>query len=130
MTTELITRACGHAQPWEHREGPYAREALAKWRARKCPECSRIAVAELEARQRAERPAGKGKVKKGAEVKALPLDASLSLARQPDGSWAGRLCAGGVAVEGAMSGLMGLVQKLARKWLRERGSRLSGKVVE
>src|SRR5262245_9651415 len=126
--TEPMRRACGHFEiPAIAPGDPKARVRLARFGRKKCRACALLAAAENEARQQAERPVGSPRVKKGQEVKMLPQGCRLTLTHGPDG-WAGRLTAGDADVEAVGGGLMGLIQKLARKWLQARGRRLTGRV--
>lgn len=129
VEVEILKRACGHEGEFAcYRVDPYRAERRAKFQGKRCRSCSEAAVRELEERQRRERPSGSGKVKKGQEVKMLPADSLLSIIRRADGSWYGFLSADGVRVDGQMGGAMGLLSKLARTWLKERGAKLQGKV--
>lgn len=127
---EQLIRSCGHQEAFAWFENdPYRKERREKFLAGRCPSCSLKAQREHEARQQMGATSGK-KVKKGQEVKRLPADATFTLSRLPDGSWSGSLCAGEVTVSGTMGGVMGLVSKLARKYLQEVGQHLHGKVTD
>ena len=53
--TVLIKRACGHSSPYTFKKHErYAKQRLESFLAKKCPECTRAAIAALEAQQKAE----------------------------------------------------------------------------
>lgn len=121
--TEIITRACGHDQAFTPRGDRYDDARRAKLRAKRCGDCGR---AQNEADNLRHQQAA-GRIRKGTEVKHLPPGTAVTLLRNDDGTWAGRLSAGGVEVEASVGGAMGIVSKLARKWLQRGGEKLHGK---
>src|SRR5262245_5361190 len=104
----MVARACGCVQEFQHYAvDKYRAQRLAKFQRTRCPAC----VAKLEAEQRP--------VPKGEAFKLLPPGTQLALTRQPDGSWAGKLAAGGKTVETtgpAETGPQAVVVALARLW--------------
>jgi len=110
------------------REDGFDEARREKLRRKRCPECGRLKNAEDNARQLVERPSGR--VKKGQESKHLPDDTRIVIWRRDDGHWLGTLRAGGIQVETASPGTMGLISKLARKYLRDAGAKLTGKVTD
>jgi len=122
---ETITRACGHTVTFVPAGDSYDDARREKLRRKRCPPCGR---AKNEADNATQTKKSGGKLKKGQEVKALPVLSIFTLGRQLDGSWSGTLSAGEATVEASMGGVMGLVQKLARKWLQQHGAALQGKV--
>lgn len=51
----MIKRACGHSSPYTFKKVErYAKQRLENFLAKKCPECTRAAIAALEEKQRAE----------------------------------------------------------------------------
>jgi phage FluMu protein Com len=53
--TVLIKRACGHSSPYTFKKHErYGRQRLESFLAKKCPDCTRAAIAALEAAQKAE----------------------------------------------------------------------------
>src|SRR5207237_4832743 len=89
----MVVRACGHQQEFQHYAvDKYRAQRLAKFQQTRCAECAAKLVEEQQ------RAAG-ALPKKGEALKSLPPGTQVSLARQPDGSWAGTLSADGKAVE-------------------------------
>jgi hypothetical protein len=113
----LVVRACGHEQEFQHYAvDKYRAQRLAKFQGSRCPAC----VAKLQEEER--RAAGPPK---GKALEALPAGTQVSLTRTADGSWAGRLTAGGrtVGAEGpAGAGPQAVVVALARLWLAAGGA--------
>jgi hypothetical protein len=53
--TVLIKRVCGHSSPYTFKVNErYAKARLDKFLSKKCPECTKAAIAALEAKQREE----------------------------------------------------------------------------
>jgi hypothetical protein len=118
VSRPLVTRACGHKQEFQHYEvDKYRPQRLAKFQKTRCAAC----VAKLtEEQQRA----AEALPTKGAALKLLPVGAQVSLTRQPDGSWAGKLSADGRTVEVAgvaEAGPQSVLVALARLWGSESG---------
>src|SRR5438045_6587701 len=89
----MVVRACGHPQEFQHYAvDKYRAQRLAKFQRTRCAEC----VAKLAEEQRR---AAEALPKRGEVLKLLPPGAQVSLARRPDGSWAGTLVADGTSVE-------------------------------
>jgi hypothetical protein len=110
----LVARACGCQQEFLHYQvDKYRAQRLAKFRRTRCPAC----VARLEEQRRR---AAAALPAKGEALQAVPPGARVSMTRQPDGTWAGTLAAGGTTVEAVRDGLQGLVVALARHWLAAR----------
>src|SRR5882757_6628591 len=87
----MVVRACGCLQEFQHYAvDKYRAQRLAKFQRSRCPAC----VAKLVEEQRRAAPLPKGEA-----LKLLPPGTQVSLAIRPDGSWAGKLSAGGTAVE-------------------------------
>src|SRR4051794_20947013 len=85
----LVARACGHKQEFQHYSiDPYRAQRLAKFQKTRCAVC----VAQLEEEQRRARESVPSKAD---AIRALPVGTELSLARRPDGAWAGKLSAAG-----------------------------------
>jgi hypothetical protein len=115
----MVTRACGHQQEFQHYAvDKYRAQRLAKFQQTRCADCAAKLV---EEQQRAARALPK----KGEALKSLPPGTQVSLTRQPDGSWVGRLSAGGTAVEtaGAVeAGPQSVLAALARLWVTQAGA--------
>src|SRR5947209_15399937 len=95
----LVVRACGHEQEFQHYAvDKYRAQRLAKFQRTRCTECAAKLVEE-------QRQAAAALPTKGEALQSLPAGTQVSLIRQPDGSWAGTLSAGGTAVE--MTGAAG-----------------------
>jgi hypothetical protein len=106
-----VARACGHQREFQEFEvDKYRAQRLAKFQATRCEECVARDVEEQK-RAAAARP------KKGEAVRMLPPGTQVTLTRRPDGTWAGRLAAGGAEVEATGDGPTGLVVALTRLWL-------------
>jgi hypothetical protein len=106
----MVARACGCVCEFQHYAvDKYRDQRLAKFQQTRCPAC----VAKLEEERRQEvaaRPA------KGEAVRALPRGATMTLARRPDGLWAGTLTAGGTTVEAVADSPQPLPATLAQLW--------------
>src|SRR5437660_12673289 len=89
----MVVRACGHEQEFQHYAvDKFRAQRLAKFQSTRCSQCVAKLVEE-EQRAAAAMP------KKGEVLKLLPPGTQVSLTRQPDGSWAGKLTAAGKTVE-------------------------------
>lgn len=129
ISTEQIARACGCVEEFELRDpDPWRKERLVKFRTGRCKACGKKANDENNAAQGGGTQGHGKRVKKGQEPKLLPAGTQIVLTRQEDGSWVGVLVASSVKVQGRSAGLMGLGSSLARKWLKETGARVTGKV--
>src|SRR5688572_20342565 len=85
----MVVRACGHEQEFQHYEvDKYRAQRLAKFQKTRCSLCAAKLVEE-------DKRAAEAMLKKGEAVKLLPPGTQLSLTRQEDGSWAGKLSANG-----------------------------------
>jgi hypothetical protein len=124
---ETIIRACGHAVEFTPRGDRYDDARREKLRTKRCPPCGQLKSA---ADSLAAKEQKSSRIKKGQEVKLLPPGTVFTLTRGADGGWHGTLAAGGVTVEASMGGAMGAMSKLARKWLRTAGVRVTGKVAD
>lgn len=125
--TEQITRACGHVVEFAPQGDQWDDARRAKIRATRCPACGRAKNLEDNAAQAVSRPSGR--VKKGSGIKLIPVGTEVTLRLTADG-WQGVMSAGGVTVESKTGGAMGIISKLARKWLAANGAKLTGKVKE
>jgi len=116
----MVVRACGHQQEFQHYVvDKYRAQRLAKFQKTQCAKCTAKLVEE-EQRAAATRP------KKGEVLNLLPPGTQLSLTRQPNGGWAGRLSANGTTVEVAGiegTGSQSVIIALARLWVTESGLR-------
>jgi len=106
----MVARACGCLCEFQHYAvDKYRAQRLAKFQKTRCPEC--VAKLVEQQRQAATLP------KKGEAFKQLPPGTLVSLARRPDGTWAGTLAGGGTVVEATGEGPQSLTVSLARLWL-------------
>ena len=114
----MVVRACGHEQEFQHYAvDKYRAQRLAKFQKTRCTACAAKLVEEQQ-RAAAALP------KKGEVLKLLPPGTQVSLTRQSDGSWTGRLSAGGTTVEGAgdaQAGPHSVIVWMARRWASETG---------
>jgi hypothetical protein len=105
----MLKRACGCVKEFQHYAvDKYRAQRQAKFQRTRCPEC----VAKLVEQQRI----ASTLPKKGEAFKQLPAGTEVKLTRQPDGSWAGTLSAGGRSVEATGEGPQGVTVTLARLW--------------
>src|SRR5262245_22266939 len=115
----MVTRACGHQQEFQHYTvDKYRAQRLAKFQRTRCAEC----VAKLVAEQQR---TAEAVPKRGEALKSLPAGTQVTLTRQADGCWAGRLSAEGTTVE--IVGISGagppaVMVALARRWLMATGA--------
>lgn len=115
----MVVRACGHEQEFQqYAVDKYHARRLAKFQKTRCAACAAKLVEE-------QKRAAEALPTKGDALKSLPSGTQVSLTRQPDGTWAGRLTAGDTAVE--MAGIAGagpqsLIVALARLWVVEAGT--------
>lgn len=138
LDTLTRTMPCGHTESLAlHPDDQHREKRRAKFLAKeRCRDCGRKAAAEHNAKQQAERPkpaptTKDGRLKKGQELKHLPAGVSIFIHRQPDGTWKGCIMSNDrTPIEGTMGGAMGLVNKLARKWLQKDGVAVQGQVKE
>jgi hypothetical protein len=114
----MVARACGHKQEFQEYEiDRYRAQRLAKFQKTRCADC----VAKLNEEQR---QAAQALPKKGEALQRLPTGTQVFLMRQPDGSWSGRLSAGGTVVEATgtpEAGPHSVVVTLARLWASKTG---------
>ncbi len=114
----MVARACGHQQEFQHYAvDKYRAQRLAKFQRTRCAEC---AAKLMEEQQRA----SEALPKRGVALQNLPPGTQVSLTRQKDGTWAGKLSADGVAVEAAGvvgAGPQSVIVALARLWASETG---------
>jgi hypothetical protein len=107
----LVARACGCLKEFQHYAvDKYRAQRLAKFQSTRCEDC----VAKLNEQQR---QAAATVPKKGEAFKLLPVGSQITMARGPDGVWAGKLTAEGMTVEATGEGPQGLVSALARFWV-------------
>ena len=119
---ERIIQSCGHERVFVPRGDGYDEARRERYRRKSCPPCGLLKNQEDNRIAAAQKT-----VKKGSEVKLLPVGTRITLVLQEDG-WHGSLSADGTEVETAGGGLMGQLSKLARKWLQAGGRKLRGKV--
>lgn len=111
----MVARGCGCLREFQHYAvDKYRPQRLAKFMATRCEEC----VAKLAEEQRR---AAAALPKKGEACRQLPPGAQMTMARQPDGRWAGTLTAAGATVEATADWPHGLAISLARLWVSARG---------
>jgi len=68
--TVQIKRACGHSSPYTFKPNErFGKDRLAKFLSKKCPDCTKAAIAALEAKQKAESAALKAAARKAATRK-------------------------------------------------------------
>jgi hypothetical protein len=112
----MVARACGCQQEFQHyKVDKYRAQRLAKFQRTRCAAC----VARLNEEQRL---AAAALPKKGEALQSLPPATQITMTRRPDGAWAGKLAAGGTAVEAVGDGPQGLAVALARLWLSARNA--------
>src|SRR5438552_12748977 len=115
----MVARACGHLQEFQHYAvDKYRPQRLAKFQKTRCADCAAKLV---EEQQRA----SKALPMKGEALKSLPPGTQVSLTRQPDGTWAGKLSGGGTTVElvgVAGAGPQSVIVALARLWAVQTGA--------
>jgi hypothetical protein len=120
---ETITRACGHAAEFSPRGDGYEAARREKIAGKRCPACGRE---KNRLDNLAQQQADGSRVKKGQETKCLPDGAEVRLTLAA-GVWHGTLTAGEVSVEVETAGAMGVLSKLARRWLQQSGRKIQGK---
>ena len=110
----MVVRACGHQQEFQHYTvDKYRAQRLAKFQKTRCAACAAKLVEEQQRDSAV-------LAKKGDVLKLLPPGTLVSLTRQPDGSWAGKLSANGTTVEmagAAGAGPESIIVALARLWI-------------
>ena len=110
----MVTRSCGHQQEFQHYEvDKYRPQRLAKFQKTRCADC----VVKLNEEQQRATPLPKAEA-----IKLLPPGTQVTLTLQTDGSWTGRLTAGGTQVEAAGvvgAGPQAVVGALAQLWVSE-----------
>lgn len=114
----MVVRACGHQQEFQHYTvDKYRAQRLAKFQQTRCAECTAKLIQEQQ-------QAAAALPTKGEVLNSLPPGTQVSLTRQPNGSWAGTLAAGGTAVQlsgAAGAGPQSVIVGLARLWAAEAG---------
>jgi hypothetical protein len=116
----MVARACGCLREFQHYAvDKYRAQRLAKFQKTRCEVC----VAKLNEEQR---QAAAALPKKGEAFQLLPTGTQVSMVRQPDGSWTGKLTAQGTTVEAVADGPQGLAVSLARLWVAARPELKSG----
>lgn len=112
----MVARACGCMCEFQHfAVDKYRAQRLAKFQKTRCTEC----VNKLNEEQRL---AAAALPKKGEALQALPPGTQVTIARKPDGTWTGKLIAGGATVESLGDSLQGLTVILARMWASASGA--------
>ena len=110
----MLARACGCVCEFQHYAvDKFRAQRQAKFQATRCPAC----VAKLVEEQRL----ASTLPKKAEAFAALPNDTTISLARKPDGTWAGTLSGDGKTVEASGEGPQGVTVALARLWAAAAG---------
>ncbi len=110
----MVARACGCMQEFQHYQvDKYRAQRLAKFQRTRCAVCAAKLVQEQQ-RLAAALP------KKGEALQSLPPETQIALTRNLDGTWTGKLSAGGTKVEAVGDGPQGLTVTLARLWLGAR----------
>jgi hypothetical protein len=111
----MVARACGCLCEFQHYAvDKYRAQRLAKFQKTRCAEC----VAKLNEEHK---KAAADIPKKGEAIQMLPLGTQIAMSRKPDGTWVGKLAAGGSTVEATGVGPQGLTIALARLWLAAAG---------
>ena len=101
----VLARACGCRQEFQHyARDPFRAGRQAKFEASRCPACAAAEAAKHNV------------VSKREAFARLPVGATLTVTRLPDGSWAGTLTAGGVTVEAVGPFPQPLTAALAQGW--------------
>ena len=115
----MVVRACGHQQEFQHYAvDKFRAQRLAKFQKTRCAACAAKLVEE-------QKRAAEALPKRGEALKSLPPGTQMSLIRQADGSWAGKLSADGRVVEvNAVvgTGPQAVLVALARLWVTESGA--------
>jgi hypothetical protein len=93
----------------------YRAQRLAKFQKTRCAEC----VNKLNEEQQ---KAAAALPKKGEALQALPIGTQVTISRLPNGTWTGKLTAGGTPVETIGDSLQGLTVALARMWALAQGA--------
>lgn len=110
----MVARACGHLQEFQHYSvDKYRAQRLAKFQKTRCADCAAKLVEE-------QRIASEALPKKGESLQSLPAGTQVTLTRQADGSWAGKLTAADKTFETAGvvgAGPQSVVVALARQWV-------------
>ncbi len=112
----MVARACGCLQEFQHYQvDKYREQRLAKFQRTRCAACAAKLVEE-QRRVAALVP------RKGEALQSLPPGTQITMARNPDGTWAGTLSGSGTTVGGSGDGTHGLTVLLARLWLAARSA--------
>ena len=89
----MVKRACGHEQEFQHYTvDKYRAQRLAKFQSTRCADC--VAKMVAEEKQKADAVPTKGEI-----LNSLPAGTVVTLTRQADGCWAGKMVAAGKTVE-------------------------------
>jgi hypothetical protein len=115
----MVVRACGHEQEFQHYAvDKFRAQRLAKFQRTRCADCAAKLVAEQQA-------AAQAQPSRGEVLKLIPVGTQMSLTLRPDGFWAGKLTAAGIAVEtdGPVgAGPQSVILALARLWVAKSGA--------
>jgi hypothetical protein len=89
----MVKRACGHEQEFQHYTvDKYRAQRLAKFTSTRCSDC--VAKLMAEEKQKADSIPSKGEI-----LNNLPAGTVVTLTRQENGCWAGKMVANGKTVE-------------------------------
>src|SRR5688572_13343630 len=106
----MVARACGCMCEFQHYAvDKYRAQRLAKFQKTRCAAC-------VERLNEEQRVAAAALPKKGEALQLLPPGTQVSMSRLANGTWSGKLTAGGTAVEATGDSLQGLTVALARLW--------------
>jgi hypothetical protein len=117
---EAIVRACGHECPFVPKGDRHDEARREKFRTKPCRDCGVAKhLADLAAAKaaKAARKAAAAKAKTVPKWNRLPAGTRIELVRLGDGRWSGVVTGGGA---------MGVVKKLAGRWLRQAGAVIGG----
>jgi hypothetical protein len=89
----MVKRACGHEQEFQYYAvDKYRAQRQAKFQSTRCADC--VAKLMAEEKQKSESTPSKGEI-----LGTLPAGTVVTLTRQANGSWAGKMVADGKTVE-------------------------------
>jgi len=133
MKEIILTATCGHEVAFLDNPADVYRQAkIDKITGRACRTCrderAKVIgrVRQMEAARIRLATGKEVKVGRGQDAKLLPAGTTITLVRQPDGTWTGRIEADGTAAEATANGLMDMNSKLAKRWLAARGAKVKG----
>lgn len=107
----MVARACGCKQEFQHYAvDKYRAQRLAKFQKTRCADCVNKLIEE-------QRAAAAATPTKAEALQSLPPGAQLTMLKQPDGKWTGKLTADGASIDAVGDGPSGLAIALARLWL-------------